>query len=232
MVRQFVDNEVLPIAEKHDHEDSFPDAGRRADEGARPVRSHHPRGVRRDGARPHDLRDDRRGALAWLDLGLGHRQHALHRLLPADEVRDRRAEAASSCRRWPPARSARPSRSPSPRWGRTSRASSRTAKKADDGDWELNGQKMWVTNGLRSGVVFVLMKTRSEGRPALQWDDLLHHREGAGRARERRPDGAAADQEDGLQGRRVHRAGLRRLPLPARAHPRRRGAASARASAR
>ena len=26
MVRQFVDNEVLPIAEQHDHEDSFPDA--------------------------------------------------------------------------------------------------------------------------------------------------------------------------------------------------------------
>src|SRR5215212_5877676 len=33
-----------------------------------------------------------------------------------------------------------------------------TAKKADDGSWELNGQKMWVTNGLGSGVVFVLMK--------------------------------------------------------------------------
>ena len=26
MVRQFVDNEVLPIAEEHDHEDKFPDA--------------------------------------------------------------------------------------------------------------------------------------------------------------------------------------------------------------
>src|ERR671917_589337 len=26
MVRQFVDNEVIPIAEEHDHEDSFPDA--------------------------------------------------------------------------------------------------------------------------------------------------------------------------------------------------------------
>ncbi len=25
MVRQFVDNEVLPIAEEHDHEDKFPD---------------------------------------------------------------------------------------------------------------------------------------------------------------------------------------------------------------
>ena len=26
MVRQFVDNEVIPVAEEHDHEDSFPDA--------------------------------------------------------------------------------------------------------------------------------------------------------------------------------------------------------------
>jgi alkylation response protein AidB-like acyl-CoA dehydrogenase len=35
-----------------------------------------------------------------------------------------------------------------------------TAKKGEDGNWELNGQKMWVTNGLGSSVVFVLMKTR------------------------------------------------------------------------
>src|SRR5881398_754506 len=28
------------------------------------------------------------------------------------------------------------------------------AKKLDDGDYEINGQKMWVTNGLRSGLVF------------------------------------------------------------------------------
>ena len=26
MVRQFVDNEVIPVAEEHDHEDSFPEA--------------------------------------------------------------------------------------------------------------------------------------------------------------------------------------------------------------
>ena len=25
MVRQFVDNEVIPIAEEHDHEDKFPE---------------------------------------------------------------------------------------------------------------------------------------------------------------------------------------------------------------
>jgi alkylation response protein AidB-like acyl-CoA dehydrogenase len=33
------------------------------------------------------------------------------------------------------------------------------AKKQDDGSWEINGQKMWVTNGLRSDLVFVLVKT-------------------------------------------------------------------------
>jgi alkylation response protein AidB-like acyl-CoA dehydrogenase len=31
--------------------------------------------------------------------------------------------------------------------------------KTSDGNWEINGQKMWVTNGLRSGVVFVLVRT-------------------------------------------------------------------------
>ncbi|HEX7292591.1 MAG TPA: acyl-CoA dehydrogenase family protein [Conexibacter sp.] len=34
-----------------------------------------------------------------------------------------------------------------------------TAKKRDDGAWEINGQKMWVTNGLRSDLVFVLVRT-------------------------------------------------------------------------
>jgi alkylation response protein AidB-like acyl-CoA dehydrogenase len=40
-----------------------------------------------------------------------------------------------------------------------------TAKKLDDGAWELNGQKMWVTNGLGSGVVFVLVKTDTKADP-------------------------------------------------------------------
>jgi alkylation response protein AidB-like acyl-CoA dehydrogenase len=39
------------------------------------------------------------------------------------------------------------------------------AKRADDGAWELNGQKMWVTNGLGSGVVFVLMKSDPKADP-------------------------------------------------------------------
>ena len=57
-------------------------------------------------------------------------------------------------------------------------------------------------------------------RAAPQGHDLLHHREGGGRPREhrrvRRPHRPAADQEARLQGRRVHRARLRRLPVPGR----------------
>src|SRR5213079_2687043 len=40
-----------------------------------------------------------------------------------------------------------------------------SAKKVDDGRWEINGQKMWVTNGLRSGLVFVLVKTDPDAEP-------------------------------------------------------------------
>ena len=40
-----------------------------------------------------------------------------------------------------------------------------TGTKGDDGNWELNGQKMWVTNGLGSGVVFVLMRNDPKADP-------------------------------------------------------------------
>jgi alkylation response protein AidB-like acyl-CoA dehydrogenase len=40
-----------------------------------------------------------------------------------------------------------------------------TAKKIDDGTYEINGQKMWVTNGLMSALVFVLVKTDPDAKP-------------------------------------------------------------------
>jgi alkylation response protein AidB-like acyl-CoA dehydrogenase len=40
-----------------------------------------------------------------------------------------------------------------------------TAKKLDDGNYEINGQKMWVTNGLLSSLVFVLVKTDPQAEP-------------------------------------------------------------------
>ncbi len=39
------------------------------------------------------------------------------------------------------------------------------AKKTDDGSYEINGQKMWVTNGLMSSLVFVLVKTDPDAQP-------------------------------------------------------------------
>ena len=89
--------------------------------------------------------------------------------------------------------------------------------------YEINGQKMWVTNGLLSGLVFVLVRTDREAATPQRGMTCFVCREGAGRRREPRPHRPAADQEARLQGRRVDRAGLRRLPVPGRHDPRRRG---------
>jgi alkylation response protein AidB-like acyl-CoA dehydrogenase len=52
-----------------------------------------------------------------------------------------------------------------PECGSDVQAIKSTARKLDDGHWEINGQKMWVTNGLMSGVVFVLVKTDTKADP-------------------------------------------------------------------
>ncbi|HEY2142699.1 MAG TPA: acyl-CoA dehydrogenase family protein [Solirubrobacteraceae bacterium] len=46
-----------------------------------------------------------------------------------------------------------------PELGSDVQAIKTSAKKTEDGKYEINGQKMWVTNGLRSDLVFVLVKT-------------------------------------------------------------------------
>src|ERR1700735_4911858 len=46
-----------------------------------------------------------------------------------------------------------------PELGSDVQAIKTSAKRTDDGSYEINGQKMWVTNGLRSDLVFVLVKT-------------------------------------------------------------------------
>jgi alkylation response protein AidB-like acyl-CoA dehydrogenase len=40
-----------------------------------------------------------------------------------------------------------------------------TATRQANGNWELNGQKMWVTGSLRSSVIFVLMKSDPKADP-------------------------------------------------------------------
>ena len=43
-----------------------------------------------------------------------------------------------------------------------------TATKVEDGMWEINGAKMWVTNGLMSSLCFVLVKTDPSAEPAFK----------------------------------------------------------------
>jgi alkylation response protein AidB-like acyl-CoA dehydrogenase len=52
-----------------------------------------------------------------------------------------------------------------PELGSDVQAIKTSAKKLDDGRYEINGQKMWVTNGLRSALVFTLVRTDPSAEP-------------------------------------------------------------------
>ncbi|HEY2656383.1 MAG TPA: acyl-CoA dehydrogenase family protein [Solirubrobacteraceae bacterium] len=52
-----------------------------------------------------------------------------------------------------------------PECGSDVQALKTSARRTGDGDWELSGQKMWVTNGLRSSLVFTLVRTDPDAQP-------------------------------------------------------------------
>src|SRR5437588_7991265 len=52
-----------------------------------------------------------------------------------------------------------------PELGSDVQAIKTTAKKVSDHQYEINGTKMWVTNGLLSTIVFVLVKTDPSAEP-------------------------------------------------------------------
>jgi alkylation response protein AidB-like acyl-CoA dehydrogenase len=164
MVRQFVDNEVIPIAEEHDHEDSFPDA---VVEQMRELGLFGVTIPEEYGGMGLDLttyamivEELSRG---WISVSGIVNTHFIgsyllmkfgtdeqkQELLPKMATGEIRAAFSLS----------------EPEVGSDVQGIKSTAKKADDGAWELNGQKMWVTNGLRSGLVFVLMKTDPKADP-------------------------------------------------------------------
>src|SRR5687768_1098609 len=164
MVRQFVDNEVIPVAEEHDHEDSFPDAvveqmkelglfgvtipeeyggmGLDLTTYAMIVEELSRGWISVSGiVNTHFI-----GSYLLMKFGTDEQKRELLPRMATGEIR-----AAFSLSE--------------PEVGSDVQGIKATAKKADDGSWELSGQKMWVTNGLRSGVVFVLMKTDPKADP-------------------------------------------------------------------
>ena len=164
MVRQFVDEQVIPIAEEYDHEDKFP-------EGV--VEQMKELGL--FGVTIPDRYDGMGLDLAtyamiveelsrgWISISGIVNTHFIgsyllmkfgteeqkQRYLPRMATGEIRAAFSLS----------------EPELGSDVQAIKTSAKKTDDGDYEINGQKMWVTNGLRSALVFTLVRTDPEAEP-------------------------------------------------------------------
>jgi alkylation response protein AidB-like acyl-CoA dehydrogenase len=164
MVRQFVDNEVIPIAEEYDHDDKFPEP---VVEQMRELGLFGVTVPEEYGGMGLDLttyamivEELSRG---WISVSGIVNTHFIGSYLlmkfGTDEQKDYflpkmttgEIRAAFSLSE--------------PEVGSDVQGIKSIARKIDDGDWELNGQKMWVTNGLGSGVVFVLMKDDPKADP-------------------------------------------------------------------
>jgi alkylation response protein AidB-like acyl-CoA dehydrogenase len=163
MVRQFVDNEIIPVAGEFDHEDKFPEA---IVEQMKELGLFGVTIPEEYGGMGLDLttyamivEELSRG---WISISGVVNTHFIGSYLlikfGSDEQRDRllpkmatgEVRAAFSLSE--------------PEVGSDVQGIKATAKRAEGG-WEINGQKMWVTNGLRAGLVFVLVKTDPKADP-------------------------------------------------------------------
>ncbi len=163
MVRQFADNEIIPVAEEFDHEDKFPEA---IVEQMKELGLFGVTIPEEYGGMGLDLttyamivEELSRG---WISISGVVNTHFIGSYLlmkfGTDEQRDKylprmatgEIRAAFSLSE--------------PEVGSDVQGIKSTAKQVDGG-WEINGQKMWVTNGLRSGLVFVLVKTDPKADP-------------------------------------------------------------------
>src|SRR6266511_2578939 len=158
MVRQFADNEILPVAEEFDHEDKFPEA---IVEQMKELGLFGVTIPEEYGGMGLDLttyamivEELSRGWISisgvinthfigsYLLMKFGSEEQK-QKYLPRMATGEIRAAFSLS----------------EPELGSDVAAIKTSAKKQDDGTWEINGQKMWVTNGLRSDLVFVLVRT-------------------------------------------------------------------------
>src|SRR5919201_5256516 len=163
MVRQFVDKEVIPSAEEHDHEDTFPEA---VVEQMKELGLFGVTIPEEYGGMGLDLttyamivEELSRG---WISISGVVNTHFIGSYLlmkfGTDEQKDYflpkmatgELRAAFSLSE--------------PEVGSDVQGIKSVATKEGD-DWVLNGQKMWVTNGLLSAVVFVLMKNDPKADP-------------------------------------------------------------------
>ncbi len=164
MVHEFVDKEILPVAEEFDHEDKFPEA---IVEQMKELGLFGVTIPEEYGGMGLDLttyamivEELSRG---WISISGVVNTHFIgsyllmkfgtdeqkDNLLPKMATGEIRAAFSLS----------------EPEVGSDVQGIKSTASKNDAGEWEINGQKMWVTNGLLSGLVFVLVKTDTKADP-------------------------------------------------------------------
>src|SRR6188508_1776200 len=164
MVRQFVDEQILPKAEHYDHEDEFPDpiVEQMKELGLFGVTIPEEYGGMGLDLTTYAMivEELSRG---WISISGVVNTHFIGSYLlmkfGTDEQKDKflpkmatgEIRAAFSLSE--------------PELGSDVQAIKTSATKTSDGDYSISGQKMWVTNGLLSGVVFVLVKTDREASP-------------------------------------------------------------------
>ena len=164
MVHQFVDEQVLPIAEHHDHEDSFPDdvVEQMKELGLFGVTIPEEYGGMGLDLTTYSMivEELSRG---WISISGIVNTHFIGSYLLMKFGTDEQKE------RWLPRMATGEIRAAfslsEPGLGSDVQAISTRAKR-DGEHWTINGQKMWVTNGLRSGLVFLLAKTDPDASPA------------------------------------------------------------------
>ena len=163
MVRQFVDEQIIPQAEHYDHEDEFPEP---IVEQMRELGLFGVTIPEEHGGMGLDLttyamivEELSRG---WISISGIVNTHFIGSYLLMKFGTDEQRE------RWLPKMATGELRAAfslsEPELGSDVQAIKTSARK--DGDaYEINGQKMWVTNGLLAGLVFTLVKTDRDADP-------------------------------------------------------------------
>ena len=164
MVRQFVDEQILPTAEEYDHEDKFPEpiVEQMKELGLFGVTIPEQYGGMGLDLTTYTMivEELSRG---WISISGVINTHFIgsyllmkfgteeqkETFLPRMATGEVRAAFSLS----------------EPEVGSDVQALKTTAKKDEEGNWEINGQKMWVTNGLGSTLVFLLAKSDPDADP-------------------------------------------------------------------
>jgi alkylation response protein AidB-like acyl-CoA dehydrogenase len=164
MVRQFVDEQIIPNAEHYDHEDAYPEpiVEQMKELGLFGVTIPEEYGGLGESLTTYTMivEELSRG---WISISGIVNTHFIGSYLlmkfGTEEQKDR----------WLPKMATGEIRASfslsEPELGSDVQAIKTSATKQDDGTYEINGQKMWVTNGLMSGLCFVLVKTEKTDPP-------------------------------------------------------------------